>query len=241
MPTAIMVICTDGGFVIASDGKGSGGSTCEQKIFPTKDVGAMAAYGVSGAASCPPLTPTGTDHFVEVYKDTAKKLESETVADLDEYADKFSNRVGQRLPSDQGKEYELRIDFAGYFNGVPSMAIRKISFGAGTHKISLETNSVPAHIGCYQYVGSERVMYGLLHNSLDLDEFKSAGFEKLHEKSVSLGEAKECAKNYIRACISEEGHSVDPNIKESIGGEIALATITPTKGFDWCHRSFPLG
>ena len=42
MPTAIMVICTDGGFVIASDGKGGGGGTCEQKIFPTKDVGAMA-------------------------------------------------------------------------------------------------------------------------------------------------------------------------------------------------------
>jgi hypothetical protein len=242
MPTAIVAIHADGGFVIASDGKGSRGGICEQKIFPTKDVGAKVAYGVSGAASCPPVTPTGKDSFVKIYKDTAKKLESVTVADIKGYADKFGNMVGQQLSSRLSGEHEVRIDFAGYFNGVPSVAIRKIRFGDGTHKISLETNEIPAHIGWYPPVGSERVMESLLHNSPDLVEFRSAGFDKLdNQESVSLEEAKECATNYVRACTSPQGHKIDPNIGDSIGGEIALAIITPSRGFDWVRRSFPLG
>jgi hypothetical protein len=145
MPTAIMVIYANGGFVIASDGKGSQGSTCEQKIFPTKNTGAMVAYGVSGAASCPPLTPTGKDLFVEIYKGAAEKLESEQVADLKEYADNFSNRVGQQLSSGLSENHEVRIDFAGYFNGVPSRAVRKILFGTGSHKRLFDITEVYPH------------------------------------------------------------------------------------------------
>jgi hypothetical protein len=96
--------------------------------------------------------------------------------------------------------------------------------------------------GQTQYVGSERVMDNLLRNSPDLVEFRSSGFEKLNNKEdISIDEAKECAKNYIHACKSPQGRKIDPGIGESIGGEIALATITPTKGFEWIHRSFPLG
>ncbi|MGA8221851.1 MAG: hypothetical protein WB780_09385, partial [Candidatus Acidiferrales bacterium] len=62
--------------------EGSGGSNSERKIFPTHGLRGTGVYAVSGAASFPDRGPI--DPFIDIYKKTAGKLESETFSDLTE-------------------------------------------------------------------------------------------------------------------------------------------------------------
>ncbi|MFZ3214761.1 MAG: hypothetical protein WA192_01765 [Candidatus Acidiferrales bacterium] len=249
-----MLIYTDEGFVIASDSRGSGGGNSERKLFPTHGLRGTGVYAVSGAASFPDCGPV--DPFIDIYKQTARKLESETFSDLTGYANRFSDFVGDELhrylrdwrrqreeeqvqiSKGLKQEQNVVIHFACYFNDKPSMSKRKIYYGGEGERprgAQQEANIVEPYSGQHCYVGSENVLKSLLRGSPALEKFYAPAFEKLNNgESVSMEEAKKIAENYIEACKSEEGRKIDSSIGESIGGQVAIAVVKPPAGgFEW--------
>lgn len=238
--------------------EGSGGSNSERKIFPTHGLRGTGVYAVSGAASFPDRGPI--DPFIDIYKKTAGKLESETFSDLTEYANKFSHLVGDELHRylrdwrrqreeeqvqiSEGlkQEQNVVIHFAWYFNNKPSISKRKIYYGGEGERprgVQQEANIAEPYSGQHCYVGSEKVLKSLLRGSRALEKFYAPAFEKLNNReSVSMEEAKKVAENYIEACKSEEGRKIDPTIGDSIGGQVAIAVVTLARGFEW-RRELP--
>jgi hypothetical protein len=260
MSTAIMLIYTDEGFVIASDSRGSGGGNSERKIFPTHGLRGTGVYAVSGAASFPDCGPI--DPFIDIYKKTARKIESETFSDLTVYANKFSHLVGdelhrylrnwrrqreeEKVQISEGlkQEQNVVIHFAWYFNDKPSMSKRKIYYGGEGERprgVQQEVNIAEPYSGQHCYVGSKKVLNSLLRGSPTLANFYVPAFGKLNNReSVSMEEAKQVAENYIEACKSEEGRKIDPGIGNSIGGPVAIAVVTPPAGgFEWFKEPPP--
>ena len=88
------MIYTRDGFVIASDGKGSGGreSDGEQKIFESSGPDWCLACGVSGAASAIDDV-TGRDAFKDEYARIINELKVLNPQSLIDYADNFISKV----------------------------------------------------------------------------------------------------------------------------------------------------
>jgi hypothetical protein len=239
MPTAIVVIYAgQDGFILASDGFGSRGGSEEQKIFPTCGPFWTLAYAVSGAASCYKL---GHDPCKQAYRDAAKALESADPSDLPtslrDYADRFAKLASQWLnPYFEGSRDDnakVRIDFAGYFNGKPSMSTRQMSFKGDSPETIKATDLICGHAAEKDFAGSPPIMDRILKGHPDFAEFTVHGFAKLaNRESISLTEAVEVAKKYIQACKTPQARKIDEFCK-SIDGRIQVAKITTEEGFKW--------
>jgi hypothetical protein len=53
---------------------------------------------------------------------------------------------------------------------------------------------------------------------------------------VPLKDAIEAARNFIGACSDPVAQEIEGETNQRIGGELQLATITPTDGFQWVNR-----
>ena len=240
MPTAIFMIYTRDGFVIASDGKGSGRreSDGEQKIFEASGPDWCLACGVSGAASAIDDN-TGRDAFKDEYSRIINKLKLLNPPNLINYADNFISEVGafwypEISTHPKVPRTSIKVQLAGYFKGQPGIAERELSFDRNGNA---PTESV--EISCPKpsrdsLVGSLPIKHRVLAGHDDFQKFKTVGLAKIEAKdpSISLQEAMEAATQYIEACKSPKAREIDSYCK-TIGGLICTAILTPTKGFEW--------
>lgn len=237
------MIYTRDGFVIASDGKGSGGRDIpdgEQKIFEASGPDWCLACGVSGAASA--TDDTGRDVFKDEYARIIDQLKLLTPENLIVYADIFISKVLAFWYPEVSTQPNLprtsmKVQLAGYFKGQPGIAERKIFFDRnGFHPAEIINicDPRPSQESC---VGSQPIRDMILAGNDDFQKFKTVGLTKMEVKdpSISLEEAMDAATQYIEACKSPKAREIDPYC-ETIDGQICTAFLTPTKGFEWIQR-----
>jgi hypothetical protein len=240
MSTAIVVIYTRDGFVIASDGKGSGGRGIpdgEQKIFEASSPDWCLACGVSGAASA--IDAVGQDVFKDEYARIIDQLKLLNPQSLIDYADNFISKVGafwypEVSTQPNLSQTSMKVQLAGYFKGQPGIAEREILFdrnGFPPPKIVNVHCPIP---GQDSLVGSLPIKQLILTGNDDFQKFKTVGLTKMDVKdpSISLQEAMEAATQYIEACKSPKAREID-RYCETIDGRICTAVLTPTNGFKW--------
>jgi hypothetical protein len=254
MSTAIVMIYTKDGFVVAADSYGNrikgAPSLEERKIFETTGKGFILMYGISGATSLVEKNEDGTetDYYKPFYSQTASELSTEPIATMEQYADCFAAKIGIKIVQEiaNAKEifhdspHTLKIQFAGYFQGAPAMAERTITYRRTGFSMPCKITCSPPRFASTLYVGYDKLAE-LLSRDVN-DEFRDyrigGAWKKVWEKdeSVSLEEAVDAAKKYIFACSSEDARKFDPEKIKTIGGKLFLATLTPA--ITWVCKPF---
>lgn len=253
VPTAIVLIYTQAGFIVTSDGRatdknGIVRSEKEQKIFPLEN---GASWNLAFAMSGLSLLDHGKDITKYVYRTIAAELKRkvERPTNLYDYAKEFVTEAARRLDTELRKTPEtplpqfgtakplyVRLHFAGYFQGIPSMTGYEIQFWKDKPREVMLHGSPPSGTQpCEWYVDGSKTIESLLlsKDKNDFEDFKTAGSEKVRTKdsSLSLEEAKQAAEKYIEACNTRKACKLDEHC-ETIGAPMTPAKITP-KGFDW--------
>jgi hypothetical protein len=252
MPTAIASCLTLSGFVMAADGNVTNLGreilyTNAQKIFQIP--GRPIAYGLYGFIHLDNADEQENSvpilDLSETVSIAARRLSSENCADAMTVGEQIAAPVHIALSEakDRGlKSYPgfsenlavstiLHVLLWGYFDGSPAEI--DITFWhrderLGKPSISfMKNNNSKARI-----VGS----YGVWKSLTDPNEPKFSKFRTpnlvVPVERLSLSAAAELVENYIKACDSEEGRSVDSFMCPLIGGHIHTAKITPN-GFEW--------
>jgi hypothetical protein len=177
MSTAIVKIYTPEGFIVAADGKTSDGRTDAQKVFEVRsEVGTLACC----LSNCADISDAETGmniRFDSVCSLVAAEPRLKNAANLQLYADIFSRAFGkkvqeqvleakeQRLIDPKGKRilkkgWKTDLHFAGYFRGVPSIAVSTVRFhGAKVSVLHSCHLSLKYFTGTFY--GSEKVLQAL--------------------------------------------------------------------------------
>jgi len=244
MSTAIIMIYTKEGFVAASDGFGNRSkgapSLEEQKIFDTSGIGFTLIYGLSGAVSLPDKDADGNeiDWFKPIYSQVASELKSIPIPNLEEYADLFVAKVGNKIHKEianttdrwADNPHTLRMQFVGYFYGVPGMAERVLTYCRSGFSVPCKITCSPARFANSLRVGYDEVAEILAHDKdNNFRDFRTEAWKKVwqRDENISLGEAIDAAKKYVWACASDAALQFDPQKIKNIGGQLFLATLTP--------------
>jgi hypothetical protein len=122
------------------------------------------------------------------------------------------------------------LHFCGYFENTPCLA--QIDFFYYRSDAQFDVHFPPLRSS--QLFGSEIVIRSMYKNYPQA--IKDSRFDDfVHElnKDASLEDAKQFAQGYIEACSSALGLEVDESICKGIGGHIHIATISKEKGFNW--------
>jgi hypothetical protein len=249
MPTAIVRYLTESGLVIAADGKTPLNETTK-KIFQIKGVpAAYALYGNIGFGDgkdddrpCPlhigdeieKLLNSGkipTDDLVVC----GEKLAQELHAII--YKAKAENLiVYPTLPVDLNGVFIANVFLFGYSKGAPVEVW--ITF---QHR--QQVLNPPRAIGfdprrsnphCW---GSQEVWEPFKSAAPKFARFCGVRIPPKPEE-ISLLDAAKFGENYILACDSYEGRSVDARVSAEIGGHIHIAATTPTC-FHWLKPPIP--
>ncbi len=256
MPTAIVKVYTRDGFIIAGDGRDRSVSTGvvrsddRQKVFPIENHDRTLAWTIQGTA-----TRFNADTG-EAYLDivgTCKKLiedmaDRKSRHDLNWYASKLKTPIREALQSSveicgpftdikSARVFICQISLFGYYRGIASESC--ILFTHENDKVLNPQifNADPSD-DPVEAKGSEEVANALFNTtSPQFSKFRTKAItERITDRkrfdSLTLAEGKEIAKNYIRACESDEGLRLDEESCSGIGGTITFAEITPT-GIIW--------
>jgi hypothetical protein len=255
MPTAIVRIHTSEGFILAADGREKSSLTQatnkdhEQKIFPIVNTGRTLAYALQGMAVLKDADKNSV--IVDMATAVKESIESFTQLrsrdNLNWYASKISITVNQKL-REQTRNLEgspfpdvvqndpgliFQVFMCGYYRDKDSDLI--IQFRHDNQKIvrpNIIGNRLESEPLCL--FGSARVFDALFkRNDPRFQEFKTPMTTPDKRFNLTLLEAEEVAVNYIRACASDIGREIDPEVCSGIGGHIHVAEITPTNGFRW--------
>jgi hypothetical protein len=106
---------------------------------------------------------------------------------------------------------------------------------------AIETFNLPLRTG-FLTLGSEKVHDALLarlYFDPSLEAFRIPAMEKNHD-DLTLDDIISIAARYIRACESEAGRKIDPDIAPTIGGRTHAVTITAKDRIAWVpdHKLF---
>lgn len=246
MPTAIFRYLTNSGFVIAADGRTTGGDDKAQKIFEIK--GAPAAYalfGNIGIGDWREDTPVALDLALEAKKFT-ESGSNKLLNDFVGYAQDLADALHSQLLNLKDQGVIPRYDGFSEYNDGSSTIAHIFLFGY--------SNGAPAEVDIV-YSHRDQVLrkpllypFGFRHsnphawgaaglfrrmfefNDPALAKFRRLGMPSPREE-ISLEDAATIGEDYIRACDSDEGRELDPFCSH-IGGKIHIASIEPT-GFQW--------
>jgi hypothetical protein len=202
-------------------------------------------YGVSGLVSILDIDKK-IDILKQLYQPILEQLAAHNFPTLASYADAVMNAVGPALHEilkkeaalrDWGQdpdEYNFRIQFAGYFKGIPAMADRQVSFWREKWCITDTKDYCPAHHSNYFIVGSDSVADIVASAGNQFLQYKTSGFTKLKkgDRSISQKEAIDAGREYIKACMTPEAQDIDPRVCKGIGGDIWKATLGENGDFD---------
>jgi len=147
---------------------------------------------------------------------------------------KRANRIKQfpvTRKTERGDGWKIAdILLAGYYFGVPSLAIAQITYSDG-EDAKCELKAPPD----YRYaflLGSDAVRRAMYPDS---GSARDPRFQQYVKDSVrSLKDAEAYIAGYIEACSSDPGRELDPESWRITGGRTHLAKITPSGGgFEW--------
>ena len=256
MPTAIIDGYIAEGFALIADGLSTDPETKvprrknNQKVFPAGGSGRMLAYALYGTAK---ISGRYGPHPALDLSDEAQQAVMELVnydpADLLTYATEVCGRLQKRLAEWKGRiEYPctapdlgnpgqfviLQVFFRGFYRGAPAKVDVKIVHKDGA--VAIEAFSLPLRIG-FMTVGSQKVHDALLtrlYFDPSLAAFRIPAMEK-NDDDLTLDDIISVAASYIRACESEAGRKIDPDIAPTIGGRVHAVTITMRDGARWAE------
>lgn len=261
MSTAIFRAYTSEGFVIAADGLRRRASDSKilsetvRKIFSIEDDSRSLAYGMAGSIYKGDDSGAVFDFATEAGR-AALALQGRRPGDLTRYAELLADRVNDSYadakkdgriseystcpdigPSREPGSTIAYISFVGYYEGNPAWT--EVRFWHDNQKLKSPTvYSERLRRGQLKIWGSDKVAQLLYHT----DDPRFAEFRRprsdRHE-DLTLSEAVEIAKNYIRSCSSDAGRQADENCA-SIGGHLHVATVIPGGGFGWVPEFEPI-
>jgi hypothetical protein len=252
--TAIGVVGLGEGFVIGADGRMTGdkeaqqiaGSANErisekaQKIFQLTDRDKVLAYSFSGFVTLDDFVVLdGVKRKMEwLFKRTFTNCNKYLIAVTEKVTDeineaKRSNKIKQfpvSRKTERGDGWKIAdIVLAGYYCGVPSLAIAQITHGDG-EEAKCGVKVVPDY-RCAFLLGSDAVRRAMYPDSGCARDPRFQQYTK--DPSRSLKDAGEYIEGYIAACSSDLGRELDPESWRITGGRTHLAKITPSGGFEW--------
>lgn len=258
MATAIVRVFTSEGFVVGADGRMRDGSTKaivsdnEQKIFPVSNPDRALVYAFSGT---PLIIDDSTGALVvdmidSIGKGVARTANTKSHHDITWYVSKLWKEAQDQLiqakksadigpfqdyPHDPG--IICHVFFWGYYRNVPVEL--DLRFTHENQKILRPLLFPTARFKQgWQIYGSQRVGELLVSR----DQRFSANWTNAmdpRKQGLTLAEGIEIVQNYIRACDSDAGREVDPDLCGGIGGHIHIATITPS-GVAWVQGYVPV-
>lgn len=247
MPTAIFRYLTSSpGFVIAADGRITGGDDKAQKIFEIKGTPvAYALFGNIGIGDWREDTPVALDLGLEA-KNFIESGSNKILSDFVGYAQDLADELYSLLLKLKDQGVIPRYDGLSEYNDGNSTIAHILLFGY--------SNGLPAEVDILfshrdQALRKPRLYaYGFRHsnphawgaeglfkrmfefNDPALAKFRRLGIPSPPEE-ISLEGAATIGEDYIRACDSDEGRELDPWCSH-IGGHIHIAAIEPS-GFYW--------
>lgn len=256
MATAIFRTFTNGGFLIAADGRqreldGTIISETKQKIFSFGGNRSLA-YSFTGRVGLGPDDgPETTFDFITQVREAAQTISTCKFSTLPKYADRLAQRVQRVLidrcrngdinfadgpsvdPSEAGSTIaEVMID--GYYSGLPT-------------RVNVRFYREDGRFVYPQIVSEDVVVGGVwLYGSNLIARLLGAQDERFYNErslrptdiplphfSREMFSAVIHARAYIEGCSSPEGLALDNKICSSIGGKIHMASITADDGFHW--------
>ncbi len=257
MPTTIMGIYTNQGFVIAADGRKKDSardliiSDCAQKIWPIQNGKAMLAYALAGDIGVTPKRSSQVIFdFVEEVRKTVESdlMTREQPTTLNAYAELVAQELNLSLrrrieecpnayfseesvlarPRNSGGGFTFtRVFFYGYHDGYASCAT--VEFHHIEQRLQ-EPNVLvakPPEPGLRAH-GSKKVL-----DLIVAGRFRAYKLPRRDWRQLPLSEAIDIAHDLVRAQMSEEARKIDPEVCNGIGGHIHVATITRKDGFTW--------
>jgi hypothetical protein len=253
MPTAIFRYLTNSGFVIAADGRITGGDDEAQKIFEIKGApAAYALYGNIGIGDWREDAPVALDLGLEAKKfieSGSNKLLSDCVGFAQDLADELYSLLLKL--KDQGviPRYDGFLEY-----GDGSLSIAHIFLFGYSNDAPAEVDILFSHrdqalrkplLYPFGFRRSNPHAWGaekLYRLMFEFDDPALTKFRRLRIPSppeeISLEGAATIGEDYILACESDEGRRLDP-FCSNIGGEIHIAEIEP-RGFNWRKRPISL-
>lgn len=241
--TAIVVISTDDGFIIAADGRGRWSdseltSTLKlpdddnlQKIFHTKCGHNDILYAVVGWIR----DPLGGYDLIKTMQEATGELRGRQFASLDDFIhaviDPVSGAIRKAMetghipiPSDRN-EALAGMHLASYFNDEPSLGF--VQFWSDGR--AFRTVQTPPREP--RFYGSATILYILRTESDErFREYFHPSFRSL-ETQKTLIEAEALARAYIAACSNPIAEEIEPRCK-GIGGRVHIARLS-RDGFFW--------
>jgi hypothetical protein len=251
--TAIALVYTKAGFVVAADGLSRWGddatrdalarqneSDHEQKVFKAAFGSMDIAWAVTGSAfnkdrsfsliieagNALQATNAGSPRSFGDWLDLFAFRLRDSVSDARKSGSIAPFTENQNVPALSDERFTFaRILMAGYFcNGRPSIAITRLSHEGGILTDPQTSISTPPRGDLFS--GSSEISERYFRQRID-DRFK-----KYYRPSGSTLEAGLAhAKGYIQACSDPLAAELDP-ICRGIGGHIHAAAVTPS-GFQW--------
>jgi len=262
MPTAIILAHTTQGFFIAADGRtrrDDGGVLTllrddQQKIFPICDDRARFAFALTGTAH---FTSEGDDtdvvfDFISAIRQAADEMKVAAHHDAVDYCNHLAERINDLLERSvvnarqAGKRVPYPSNPSQFGNGMIAMLFLcgyydRASCGVGVH-FSHEDQQLarPERIEFGASVISGPPNVGHLLYETDDPRFAAFRFTPL-SRDPSVEEWTIIANNFVRACESQPGIDVDPELAPGVGGHVHAATVTARDGFRWIPGFEPVG
>lgn len=253
MSTAILIVYTPDGFVVAADRRktrpdGTVVSDSIQKIFAFK--GQPVAYGLAGTVQ---FTRGDTEaiHFDFVCRTRAAV---DAVSDRDPFSLKkhvrlscaqinaelanakssglietYPDSVEGTKPTEDGGQTIAQALFFGYYKGTPEFICGRF----GHHSQQLrppDVRPVPIALGVLQGYGS----FAILQKFSDgTDPLFTKYVSHVAPNAIGIPEAIDLINNYFRACSDPAIRALDEAHCNSLSPKINIATITTRTGFAW--------
>lgn len=252
--TAIAIVGTSTGFILAADGRlapvSEGAPPDEgmlaligdhqQKIFEISDSQKTMAYAIVGCV----IDPSGFN-LDKVIDTQIKRIRHRRFGDLRQYLTALGDKINSEINSakqegtleafpqvgklEQSAAWKFaKMLVAGYFEGQPVLCrVEFFHYSGDRTEFTLIPFSHP-----HTLQGSiiiTREMYQ--PDGLPVAGSRFSEYVKAIGLDPSLDDAEEYAVGYVKACCSSLALELDPRCK-AMGGHIHIAEITPT-GFKW--------
>ena len=254
--TAIGVVGTDFGFIVAADGRVrlddesrshaapemlTQESDEQQKNFPITDAEKNLAYAITGSTG----DPRGFD-LLKIIPAQIRRISNRRFNDGCHYVKVLSEKINEGIndakrggaikafPQIDHLEQStgwliVRVFFVGYFDRIPCFVRADfVHFGGDSE------SRVSAYAPRYSILsGSDAVRREIYEdNGHVLAGSRFASYIKDLGSNPSLDDAEEYARGFIEACSSSLALELDEARCKGIGGSIHVAEITPS-GFKW--------
>jgi hypothetical protein len=225
-----------------------------QKIFPAGGCGRAVVYALYGTTRITgSYGPHPNLNLSDEVQQAVMDLSNYDPADLRAYAAEVCDRLQKRLAECKcnleyprtypvvgfpGRFEIVRVFFRGFYRGSPAKVDVNIIHENG--EPAIEAFNLPLKAGL-STVGSQKVHDALLmrlHFDPSLAQFRIPAMEK-YDKDLTLDEMVSIGANYIRACESEAGRKIDPDIAPTIGGRVHAVRITAKGGAAWVRDYEP--